>query len=63
MIYLSDEFIENVRCFRDGKSAIGVKPDWIRRKSSALELFSNSHRKPFVCTEAERFFDLIIDAH
>jgi hypothetical protein len=52
MIYFSNEFIENVHCLRGGKTAIGVKPDWICRKSPALELFSNPHRKPSVRAEA-----------
>jgi hypothetical protein len=52
MIYLSNKSIETVQCLRGGRLAIGVKPDWICRKSPALELFSNPHRKPSVRAEA-----------
>ncbi len=37
---------------RGGKLAIGIKPDWICRKSPALELFSNPERKPSIRAEA-----------
>jgi len=52
LIYLSEEFTENVECLRGGKRAIGVKPDWICRKSPALELLSNPKRKPSIRAEA-----------
>ncbi|CAF1539478.1 unnamed protein product [Rotaria sp. Silwood1] len=52
LIYLTDEFITYVECLRGGKVAIDVEPDWVCRKSPALELFSNPRRKPSVCAEA-----------
>ena len=32
--------------------AVGVQPDWICRKSAALELFSNINKKPSIQAEA-----------
>jgi hypothetical protein len=52
LVNITNEFTENVTCLRGGKVAIGVKPDWICRKSPALELFSNPHRKPSILAEA-----------
>ena len=52
MINLANEFTEPVHCLRGGQNAVGVKPDLICRKSPALELFSNPHRKPSVRAEA-----------
>ncbi|CAF4621590.1 unnamed protein product, partial [Rotaria sp. Silwood2] len=52
LIYLTNEFTTYVECLRGGKKAIGVEPDWVCRKSPALELFSNPRRKPSLCAEA-----------
>ncbi|CAF1305330.1 unnamed protein product [Rotaria sordida] len=52
LIYLSDEFTTYVECLRGGRMAIGVEPDWVCRKSPALELFSNPRRKPSLSAEA-----------
>ncbi|CAF3054167.1 unnamed protein product [Rotaria socialis] len=52
LIYLTDEFTTNIECLRGGKFATGIQPDWVCRKSPALELFSNSNRKPSICAEA-----------
>ncbi|CAF3641962.1 unnamed protein product [Rotaria sp. Silwood1] len=66
LIYLTDEFITYVECLRGGKVAIDVEPDWVCRKSPALELFSNPRRKPsgllYKCSTYENIpcvFDLI----
>ena len=40
LIHLSKEYTENVECLRGGKPAIGATPDWICRKSPALDILS-----------------------
>lgn len=52
MIYFTDEFTANVKCLRGGKVAVAVQPDWICRKSPALEILSYPDSKPSICAEA-----------
>ncbi|UJR07594.1 hypothetical protein I4U23_011882 [Adineta vaga] len=52
LVHISDEFTQNIECLRGGKLAVRVKPDWICRKSAALEILSNPNRKPSIQAEA-----------
>ncbi|CAF1583412.1 unnamed protein product [Adineta ricciae] len=52
LVHISDEFTQYVECLRGGKVAVRVKPDWVCRKSAALEVLSNPERKPSVQAEA-----------
>ena len=52
LIHFSPEMNDTVRCLRGGKMAMDQKPDWICRRSPALEIFSSPQRRSSIRAEA-----------